>query len=293
MRITKNQFAFTLLILVLNGFVGCSRPRKYPMQGEVVAKSAVTSEITVKHGDIPGFMEAMTMPYRVKDAAVLRDLQPGDKIAADVVVGSDRSDFWLEGVRVTDNAGRVQAKPPSAPHMLMPGERVPDIALTNQDGKVIHLSDFSGKALLVTFIYTRCPMPEFCPRLSSQFAHIQNDLKKNPAAYTKTHLLTITFDPKFDNTSVLRKYGLGYLNDDESGFSHWDFASTNPADLGRLAQAFGLQFAEKDDQILHTMNIVLIAPDGTVAKFWSTDWTSAELMESLLNAANGGRQSGE
>jgi protein SCO1/2 len=185
----------------------CNRTRKYPMQGEVIATDAATNELTVKHGDIPGFMEAMTMPYPVKDPAVVREVQPGDKIAAEVVVGSDRTNYWLEDVRITDESGRVQADPAAKARMLMPGERVPDIAFTNQDGRTIHLPDFAGKALLVTFIYTRCPMPDFCPRLSSQFAKIQDELKENPALYGKTHLLTITLDPKYDTPTVLRKYG--------------------------------------------------------------------------------------
>jgi protein SCO1/2 len=262
------------------------------MQGEVIGKNAVTGEIMVKHGDIPGFMSAMAMPYRVKDPAVVQEVQPGDKIAAEVVVGNDNdpSDYWLEDVRITDESARVPAKPPAAPRMLMPGARAPNIVLINQDGRTIHLSDFAGKALLVTFIYTRCPMPDFCPRLSSQFARIHDELKKNPGDYGKTHLLTISFDPKYDTPAVLRKYGLAYLDGDESGFSHWDFASANPTDLGRLAQAFGLQYEGEDNQITHNMSIVLIAPDGTVAKFWSTDWTWTELMESMQHVAHATRQ---
>lgn len=286
MRLTKSQIVLTSVMLLLTVSVGCNRTRKYPLQGEVVGKNAVTSEITVKHGDIPGFMPAMAMPYRVKDPAVVQELQPGDKIAAEVVIGKDPSDYWLEDVRITDESARVSAKPPAAPRMLMPGERAFNIALINQDGRTIHLADFAGKALLVTFIYTRCPMPDFCPRLSSQFARIHNELKKNPGDYSKTHLLTISFDPKYDTPAVLRKYGLAYLDGDASGFSHWDFASTNPTDLRRLAQAFGLRYEQEDNQISHNMSIVLIAPDGKVAKFWSTDWTWTELMESMQKAAH-------
>jgi len=274
-------------MLLLTVSVGCNRTRKYPLQGEVVGKNIATNEITVKHGDIPGFMMAMAMPYRVKDPAVVQEVQPGDKIAAQVIVGKDPSDYWLEDVRITDESARGQAKPAAALHMLMPGERVPDVALINQDGRTIHLSDFAGKALLVTFLYTRCPMPDFCPRLSSQFARIHDELKKIPGGYNKTHLLTVSFDPKHDTPAVLHKYGLSYLDGDENGFSHWDFASTNPTDLRRLAQAFSLRYEEADNLISHTMSIVLIAPDGTVAKFWSTDWTWTELMQSMQQAAHG------
>jgi protein SCO1/2 len=262
------------------------------MQGEVVAKSVTTNEITVKHGDIPGFMAAMAMPYHVKDPAVVQELQPGDKIAAEGFVGRDGS-YWLEDVRITGESARSQAVGRVTPRMLIPGERLPNLSFVNQDGRTIHLSDFTGKALLVTFIYTRCPMPDFCPRLSSQFAKIHDALKKNPADYSKTHLLTISFDPKYDSPPVLRKYGLAYLNDDASGFAHWDFAAPNPADLPRVAQAFGLQYKEEDNLISHTMNIVLIAPDGTVAKLWSTDWTWTELMESMQQTLHPSAQSRE
>jgi protein SCO1/2 len=130
-------------------------------------------------------------------------------------------------------------------------------------------------------------MPDFCPRLSSQFARIHDELKKIPGGYNKTHLLTVSFDPKHDTPAVLHKYGLSYLDGDENGFSHWDFASTNPTDLRRLAQAFSLRYEEADNLISHTMSIVLIAPDGTVAKFWSTDWTWTELMQCMQQAAHG------
>lgn len=275
------SLAVVSVLFLLAASPGCSNAKKYSLRGEVVAKNAMTGEITVNHGDIPGFMPAMAMPYRVKDPAVVQELQPRDKIAAEVVVGKDASDYWLEDVRITNESGRGQTKTPVAPHMLIPGERIPDFKLVNQDGKTIRLADFAGKALLVTFIYTRCPMPNFCPRLSSQFARIQDELKKHPDEYEKTHLLTVSFDPKYDTPAVLRKYGLAYLDGEESGFSHWDFASSNPTDLGRLARAFGLIYEEQDNQIAHNMSIVLIAPDGTVAKFWSTDWTWAELLENM------------
>ncbi|MGH9641771.1 MAG: SCO family protein, partial [Terriglobales bacterium] len=176
-------------------------------------------------------------------------------------------------------------KRPAGSKMLMPGERVPNVVLVNQDGRKIRLSDFTGKAVLVTFIYTRCPMPDFCPRLSAEFARIQNELKKNPEDYNKTHLVTISFDPKYDTPPVLRKYALGYLDGDKSGFAHWDFASTNQADLHRLAEAFGLEYGPGDEgTITHTMVVALISPDGTLSKYWSTDWTWNELVEDMQHA---------
>jgi protein SCO1 len=277
--------ATTVFILMLAS-VGCNRTKTYTLQGEVRGKDLSTNEVTVHHGDIPGFMPSMTMPYKVKDPAVLQELQPGDKIAADIVFSKDGNDYWLEDVRITDESNRGKIKDTTGPHMLMPGEKIPDVPMVNQDGKTIHITDFAGKAVLVTFIYTRCPMPTFCPRLSSQFAKIHNELKKDPADYGKTHLLTISFDPKYDKPTVLRKYGLAYLDGDATGFSQWDFAATTEADLPRLAQAFGLTYEAQGNQISHTMNIALINPDGTEAKFWSTNWTWDELLKDLRQAAH-------
>jgi len=247
----------------------------------------VRGEITVRHGEVAGLMPAMTMQYRVKNSAEMRDLQNGDRITAVLAVSKRDSQSWLEDVHVTAHSD-VDARDAQAPNRtLVLGESVPDIQLVNQDGKTIRLNDFSGKALLITFIYTRCPMPEYCPRLSSQFARIHDALKKKPNDYAKTHLLTISFDPDYDTPEVLHRYGLAYLDGDEAGFSHWDFASVGGSDLERLAKAFGLQYEHQDNQIVHTMNIILVAPNSTIRQYWSTDWTWSELMESMENSVRG------
>ncbi len=264
-----------------------ARTKKYPLQGEVVRKNGATGEITVTNREIPGFMAEMTMPYRVKDPAVVQAVQPGDNIVAEMVVAENHLDHWLEDIRVTDKSGRSQMKPQLAAHRLKPGDRVPNLPLINQDGHTIHLSDFSGKAVLITFIYTRCIMPDYCPRMSTQFARIHEELKKSPADYKKTHLLTITFDPQYDSPPVLRKYGLAYLGGDASGFSHWDFTTSSASDLTRLSQAFGLEFEQGPDEIYHTTSVALIAPNGTVAKLWSVDWKGPDLIAGLRQAAEG------
>jgi protein SCO1/2 len=281
----KSRFALAYILLPLIVAAACNHTRRFPLQGEVVAKNIDAQEITVKHGDIPGFMMAMAMPYRVNDPNVVKEVQPGDKIAADVVVGSDRSDFWLENVRITDKSGRSHPDARAVPSMLAPGQLVPNVTLVNQDGRAIHLRDFAGKALLVTFVYTRCPMPDFCPRLSRQFARIHEELKTSPEDYSRTHLLTISFDPKYDTPAVLRKYGLTYLDGNATGFAHWDFASARTADLREITKDFGLQYDDNSDQITHSTSIALIAPDSTIANYWSTDWTAEDLTNSLRKSA--------
>ena len=259
--------------------------KRYHMRGQVMDKNVATNEITIDHEDIPGFMAAMTMPYKVKDPAVVQEVEPGDKIAADVVTTTDGTDYWLEDVRITDESGRKSTPSPSPPQRLAVGERVPSLPLVNQDGKTIHLDDFKGRAVLLTFVYTRCPMPNFCPRLSSQFARIHEDLTKTPGLIAKTHLLTVSFDPRYDTAPVLRRYGLAYLDNDASGFAQWDFASAVPSDLRKLANAFGLIYFEQGNQIAHSMDIVLISPQGNIVKYWATDWTTAELEDALRTEA--------
>ena len=260
---------------------GCqSKTKHFDLKGQVLDKKPATNEITVNHEDIPGFMSAMTMSYSVKDKTGFQQVEPGDVIAADVMTTKNGNEYWLENIRITDASGRKKIKPGTV-HRLDIGERVPDLSLVNQDGKSFRLDDFKGKAVLITFIYTRCPMPTFCPRLSGQFSKIQDDLAKTPADFAKTHLVTISFDPKYDTPPVLRKYGLAYLDNDPTGFSHWDFASTNAGDLRKIADAFGLEYFEEDNQIAHSMVIVLMSPEGRVAKYWSTEWTTVELEDAL------------
>jgi len=276
-------FTSVLFALTITGCQG--KDKRYNLRGLVLSKNIAASEITVKHEEIPGFMPAMTMPYKVKDPRVVQELKPGDIIAAELVAQHEGTDYWLEDIRIVGESEHKAVPVAAKSRFLAPGEHVPDFILTNQDGKTFKLSDFRGKAVLITFIYTRCPMPNFCPRLSSQFAKIHADLRKTPDDYDKTHLLTVSFDPKYDTAPVLRKYGLAYLDNDSSGFSHWDFAFTGPGHLRNLAEAFGLEYFEEDNQITHTMNIVLIKPDGTIAKYWSTTWTASELEDALREAA--------
>ena len=266
-------------------FAGACKPRtkEFKLHGQVVQSDAEKKTVVVRHSDIPGFMPGMTMPYKVKDRSGMLALAPGDVVDARVVVLSDGTDFWLDNVRVTDSSARKGATPP---HQLKAGEKVPDLELINQDGKKFHLSDLKGKAVLVTFIYTRCPLPTFCPRLSTAFSKIHEDLAKNADDLNKTHLLTISFDPDYDTPVVLRKYGMAYLKDDPSGFAHWDFATTSPDDLHLLSEAFGLIFIEEDNQISHSMNIILIGPDGTVVKSWPFEWTPAELEDAMKKATH-------
>lgn len=279
------------LLLALAAIVlsGCQKSaRRYHLTGQVISKKNTTNEVEVKHDAIPNFMPAMTMNYPVHDSNAVAALEPGDMIEAEVVVPQNGDPYWLDDVTITNTPqGPIKAASvPPAPRLLSPGDTIPDVPLTNQDGKPLHLADLKGKAVLVTFIYTRCPQPTFCPRISSQFASIHDDLAKNPDDYSKTHLVSISLDPSYDTPPILKKYGLAYMDNNPAGFAQWEFASTKPEDLSKLAKAFGLEYFQQDNQIVHTMNTVLLSPDGTVAKTWEgNEWKTGDALASLREIA--------
>lgn len=282
MRLSISTVVFLLSLLLLSG---CKNSDKhYTLTGRVVSKVPATHMLTVDHDDIADFMPAMTMPYLVDQRFDLAKVAPGDRIRARVVVKPDQR-YWLDDITVTDSSQREQAA--TEGKQLSPGQAIPDLELLNQDAKPIHLSDFRGKALLLTFIYTRCPMPTFCPRISSLFASVNRELAKSPKEYDRTRLLSISIDPKYDTPSVLHKYGLAYLRNEPQGFVHWQFAVSTPENLRKLAEAFSLLYEEEDNQISHTMSTVLVGPDGRVAKEWiMSDWTGDEALSAIRQVEN-------
>ena len=276
------HFLFVSLCFAL---CSCSKSdRHYNFEGRVVSKVPETHTLVVDHENIPGFMAAMTMPYAVVASVDLSTVEAGDRIKARVVVRED-GNYELDRVTVTDSSHRQ--KEVKGTRQLYPGEVIPDVGLVDQDGKTIRLSDFRGKTVLLTFIYTRCPMPTFCPRLSSLFAAVDKELARDPKEYAHTQLVSVSIDPKFDTPSVLRKYGLGYLSGDEKRFGHWSFTVPTPENLKKLAEAFALIHEEEDNQISHSMSTVLIGPDGRLIKEWNiSDWTSAEAVAAMRQVEN-------
>jgi protein SCO1/2 len=281
-NLARRIFLFACLFFAL---CSCGKSdRHYDFKGRVVSKVSETHTLVVDHENIPGFMAAMTMPYPVAANVDLSGVEAGDRIAARVVVNKD-GDYELTKVAVTDSSHR-QKEAKETRH-LFPGEEIPDVELVNQDGKKLRLSDSRGKTVLLTFIYTRCPMPTFCPRLSSLFAAVEKELVKDPKEYARTQLISVSIDPKFDSPPVLRKYGLAYLNGDEKKFEHWSFTVPTPENLKKLAQALALVYEEEDNQIAHSMSTVLIGPDGRLIKEWNvSDWIATEAVAAMRQVEN-------
>lgn len=260
----------------------------YHLRGKVINTNAASGEVTVAHEAIPGFMDAMTMPYKLKDPNILSELHPGDEITADLEVPqSGDADPVLDHIVVI-----AQAKPDYRPtviyHVPAPGDQVPDFALRNQDGRAIHLDQFRGKTLLLTFIYTRCPLPNFCPLVTRNFAQINRQLASDPSLYAKTHLLCVSFDPEHDTPARLRAYGAAYIGSDaKSAFAHWDFAVPDKPELMQMAKFFdvGVTYGA-GDTITHTLSTTLIGPHGKVAQFYpGNEWTPDQVLSDVKHLA--------
>jgi protein SCO1 len=260
----------------------------YKLRGKVVSTNAATGEVTLDHEAIPGFMDAMTMPYKLKDASIVSELHPGDVITADLLVSQNADADALLDHLVVVAQGEPDYKPAVIYHVPAPGDQVPDFALRNQDGRMIHLDQFHGKALLITFIYTRCPLPDFCPRVTHHFAAIEKQLAGDPPLEARTHLLSVSFDPEHDTPERLRAYGAQYIGSDTKGaFAHWDFAVPQKPILLEMAKYFDLGMtAGPEDSITHTLSTTLIGRDGKVVRFYpGNEWTPEEVMADVKRAA--------
>jgi protein SCO1/2 len=296
--VNRRFLAFSLFVVSLAGcHAGHQNPSSreaspsfkiYKLRGKVVSTNAATGEVTLDHEAIPGFMDAMTMPYKLKDATILSELHLGDVLTADLLVSRDAdADVLLDHIVVVAQ-GRPDYKPVVVYHVPAPGDTVPDFALRNQDGRVVHLDQFRGKELLITFIYTRCPLPNFCPRVTHDFAVIEKQLAADPGLYARTHLLSVSFDPEHDTPERLRAYGAEYIGSGaKSAFAHWDFAVPPKPVLLEMAKFFDLGMtAGPDDSITHTLSTTLIGRDGKVVRFYpGNEWTPEEVIADVKQAA--------
>ena len=274
--------------LVILAGASCQRgpaSRTYQLKGQVLAVKTGSNEILVNHDDIPGFMPAMTMPYTVRDPALIKDRSPGDLITATLVVEINAA--YLRNISKVGSApipDDVRTTIPAAAgiELLRPGHVAPDTPLVNQDDTPISLKDFAGAATAITFIYTRCPLPEYCPLMDRRFAEVQQLAAGDPALAGKVRLLSVSFDPAFDRAAVLRRHAAMLKADPKV----WTFATAEEAIVDRFAARFGVNvIREKDGTITHSLRTAVIDPSGRVtAIFDNNAWTANELVRELKAA---------
>jgi len=277
------SFFATLLLLAA---IACSRERRYSLEGQILIVDPARQEVTVRHSDIKGFMPAMTMPFKVKDVAVIAERRPGDLIRATLVV-SDNSGH-LENVFKTGEAALPADDTPalSRIRMLEPGAEAPDAHFVDQDGLPRQLSEWRGTTVAVTFVYTRCPLPDFCPLMDRNFASVQRAILSDAILSQGVHLLSVSFDPDYDTPSVLRDHARRVGADPKT----WTWLTAPHGNIEPFAEAFGVTTIRDDKpirEIVHNLRTAVIDRHGTIASIRSgNDWKPEALLADI-RAAHG------
>lgn len=264
--------------------------KRYPIKGKVISVDRDKKKAKIDHEEIPGFMEAMTMDFPIHEDWVWEDLTPGSEIRAELVVDSSADEpYWLEKIGIIANAQPGQPVPPVNENFAQIGKEVPDFRLTNQDGKPISITNFRGKALAVTFIYSQCPLPEYCIKMSTAFSDAAKQIAADPDAREKIRLLSVSFDPERDTPEKLRQYGVGYLGKDtQPNFDIWQLAVGSDKEVRSIADFFGLRYEvdpNDETQFAHSLRTAVIGPDGKVTKiFAGNEWATSQLITELKSS---------
>ncbi|HWM25296.1 MAG TPA: SCO family protein [Chthoniobacterales bacterium] len=279
----------TLLCLAL-AIAACDRSktadssaRSYQVRGIVRGFAPDQSTVSIEHEDIPGFMPSMTMPFSVKDEKEIAEVKIGDGISFRMTV-TDKDLFLDQVKKIPASEVRVAQPTPAASvsstasARLRDGDVVPSFALINQNGDPVTLDTFRGQPFLLTFIFTRCPIPTFCPRISNNFSELQQAIKSEAGAAGKTRLLSITLDPQFDTPEILRSYAQQQKADPQI----WTFATGAPAEIDKLTQSFAVFVQPEGGTISHGLATALIGRDGRIVKLWrGNGWTPGEVIAAI------------
>jgi protein SCO1 len=281
LRLLSPAVLFTVALFLMSCSQKALNENRYELKGKVVAVDLEKGKVTVEHEEVQGFMGAMTMPFPVRDTEALKVMEVGDQLQAALVVSEDGA-YWLDAPVITKGLpGGASVTPPAGTNEPQPGADVPDVKLVNQDGRPISLKQFKGRALVVTFIYTRCPLPDYCPLMSTNFAQLNSAIAADAALGKRAHLLSVTLDPEYDQPPVLKGYGKTYAG---GKFDNWDFATGDPAEVKRLAEFFGLIYKAEGDQVIHSLRTAVVTPGGKLLKIYrGNEWKPDEVLSDLRN----------
>jgi protein SCO1/2 len=260
-----------------------SPTKQYQLTGQILDVKPDTKEVLVKHEDIPGFMPAMTMPYKVQDAQVLAGKEPGDLITATLVVGE--TEAHLSRIDKTGHAPVENATGPAITdsQILKKGDPVPDTKLVDENNAPRPLTSLKGHRVALTFMYTNCPQPDFCPLMDRNFVAVQNEIRQTPAL-ADVRLVSVSFDPAHDTPAVLKTHAKGLQADP----AIWHFVTTSTDDSKGFAAKFGV-IAEPGNEspaiLTHNLSTAVIDPDGRLVTIRPGNmWTPADLIADLKAA---------
>jgi protein SCO1 len=277
---------WSLALLTTMAAGACSRgadARQYELTGQVLEVRSDRNQVVIRHQDIPNFMPGMTMPFTVKPSSLMADVRAGDLVTATLVV--EEVDAYLSAINKTGTAPLpAEAPAPAEPIALQPGQAVEDAALVDQDGEPFFFSGLKGHRDALTFIYTRCPLPDFCPLMDRQFQSLQKTIAATPAL-SDVRLVTVTLDPAYDTPAVLKPYAAKLQADP----ARWSFLTGDVKAVNAFATQFGLYIEhdpEKPVDIIHNLRTGVVDANGRLVKIHTgNSWTTTELLDDITAAA--------
>jgi protein SCO1/2 len=281
-------FLFAVTASITSIWMSGAKIRTYPARGVVREIDLVQKTVTIQHDAVPGFMPAMTMPFVVTDTGELKTIAVGDTVSFRITVTA--KDGWI------DHLQKLAAAPVTVTNIpttglfrqirdvdeLDVGDPLPDYTFTNQFGEPVRLSSFHGQALAITFIFTRCPYPTYCPRMSQLFHDTLGLLANNLAAPTNYHFLTVSFDPDYDTPAQLKAYAEFHQYDPQ----RWSFLTGQLINITALADCFGMKFWHEGGGLSHNLRTAVVDANGHVQKVLiGNNWTADELAGEITKAA--------
>jgi len=275
-------------INAISPYVKSNSVRAFSTRGVIRSIAPDLKTMVVRHEDIPGFMPKMTMEFDVRYTNEVRGLAPGDAISFMVKAGED--DSWIEGIKrasTNDSVLPPITDPASAALLhaadLKTGDTMPDAELLDEHGRNIKLSSFAGKAVAFTFIFTRCPLPEYCPRMNQHFSRARNLLLERADGPTNWQFISISFDPEFDKPGVLTRYAFSYRGQNAD---RWLFAAAPTNVMAAMAAQLDFRFANEGGSFIHNLRTVVLDPQRRVYRqFDGNKWKADELAQAMVEAA--------
>jgi protein SCO1 len=264
--------------------LGCARPQpgtRYRLAGLVMSVEPERQVVDIAHEAIDGLMPAMAMPFTVR--GTLPALSPDDRVTATLVVTATES--WLEDLVVTARGSTAAARPATSLAGRLEGSRLPDVRLRNHDDRPFTFGALAGRVVMVTFIYTRCPLPDYCPRMMSHLATVMRAVEATPALAARTRFVAVTLDPAFDTPAVLTAYGARTIGTPDR-LARLDLVTGPAAEIQALAGFFGVKYRQESGQISHSLATAVVGADGRVVKlFPGNGWAPDEALAAITAAA--------
>jgi protein SCO1/2 len=225
-------------------------------RGLVLATDAAHRQITISHDQIPGVMDAMVMPFAISRQKDLTGIVPGDRVSFRLRVGHTRT--TIDRIQVLSAAREDEGltSTPAVPALTPIGGVLPDVALRDQNDRPSSLSDWRGRVVAINFIYTRCPLPDYCPRLIATFDALRR--RFTDRLNRDLVLATVTFDPRYDTPAVLKAYAAAHGAD----VPGWTFLTGSVADIARFCRAVGVQYWAEEGLITHSLQTAIVDRDG-------------------------------